>query len=305
MQKFESIVTDTFFADGANIGGFMFKLKGYTSDGIPYGELRSQQADGNGTPNFYVDTQTGKVYACVAEIKGTIEASSGKIGGLQISGYSLTNINGNNDAGIYLRNSTEGTFAAMGGNVVPAVGAFTMIADFENTKRYDLTDISSINYGLKLLAQNANTNIALTIDGGCVQGFAMRNTIVNTDITSKTLTRNDYNVICNNTNECTITLPSMQLYDDGHVVRIKRLNGNVLVKTSYCYVIDPETLTLKYVRPIIIYSDSQAVTGNSSNNLTMNTKGDGTELVWVRGYIGTVNGTTYYGAWIANKISYM
>ena len=305
MQKFESIVTDTFFADGANIGGFMFKLKGYTSDGIPYGELRSQQADGNGTPNFYVDTQTGKVYACVAEIKGTIEASSGKIGGLQISGNSLTNINGNNDAGIYLRNSTEGTFAAMGGNVVPAVGAFTMIADFENTKRYDLTDISSINYGLKLLAQNANTNIALTIDGGCVQGFAMRNTIVNTDITSKTLTRNDYNVICNNTNECTITLPSMQLYDDGHVVRIKRLNGNVLVKTSYCYVIDPETLTLKYVRPIIIYSDSQAVTGNSSNNLTMNTKGDGTELVWVRGYIGTVNGTTYYGAWIANKISYM
>lgn len=305
MQKFESIVTDTFFADGANIGGFMFKLKGYTSDGIPYGELRSQQADGNGTPNFYVDTQTGKVYACVAEIKGTIEASSGKIGGLQISGNSLTNINGNNDAGIYLRNSTEGTFAAMGGNVVPSVGGFTMIADFENTKRYDLTDISSINYGLKLLAQNARTNIALTIDGGCVQGFAMRNTIVNTGITSKTLTRNDYNVICNNTGECTITLPSMQLYDDGHVIRIKRLNGNVLVKTSYCYVIDPETYTSKYVRPIIIYSDSQAVTGSSSNNLTMNTKGDGTELVWVRDYIGTVNGTTYYGAWIANKISYM
>nr|DAO20644.1 MAG TPA: hypothetical protein [Caudoviricetes sp.] len=305
MQKFESIVTDTFFADGANIGGFMFKLKGYTSDGIPYGELRSQQADGNGTPNFYVDTQTGKVYACVAEIKGTIEASSGKIGGMQISGNSLTNINGNNDAGIYLRNSTEGTFAAMGGNVVPSVGGFTMIADFENTKRYDLTDISSINYGLKLLAQNARTNIALTIDGGCVQGFAMRNTIVNTDITSKTLTRNDYNVICNNTGECTITLPSMQLYDDGHVIRIKRLNGNVLVKTSYCYVIDPETYTSKYVRPIIIYSDSQAVTGSSSNNLTMNTKGDGTELVWVRDYIGTVKGTTYYGAWIANKISYM
>lgn len=239
------------------------------------------------------------------DITGKITATYGKIGGLQISGNSLTNINGNNDAGVYLRNSTEGTFAAMGGNVVPSVGGFTMIADFENTKRYDLTDISSINYGLKLLAQNARTNIALTIDGGCVQGFAMRNTFINTGVTSRTLTRNDYNVICNNTGECTITLPSMQLYDDGHVVRIKRLNGNVLVKTSYCYVIDPETYTSKYVRPIIIYSDSQAVTGSSSNNLTMNTKGDGTELVWVRDYIGTVNGTTYYGAWIANKVSYM
>ena len=217
----------------------------------------------------------------------------------------MTNVDSNNDAGIYLRNSAGGSFAAMGGNVVPAVGGFTMIADFENTKRYDLTDISSINYGVKLLAQNARTNIALTIDGGCVQGFAMRNTFINTGVTSRTLTRNDYNVICNNTGECTIILPSMQLYDDGHVIRIKRLNGNVLVKTSYCYVIDPETYTSKYVRPIIIYSDSQAVTGSSSNNLTMNTKGDGTELVWVRDYIGTVNGTTYYGAWIANKISYI
>ena len=253
----------------------------------------------------YRVNEKGEFWSNNAHISGEINATSGMIGGLSISGNSLTNVDSNNDAGIYLRNSAGGSFAAMGGNVVPAVGGFTMIADFENTKRYDLTDISSINYGVKLLAQNARTNIALTIDGGCVQGFAMRNTIVNTGITSKTLTRNDYNVICNNTGECTITLPSMQLYDDGHVIRIKRLNGNVLVKTSYCYVIDPETYTSKYVRPIIIYSDSQAVTGSSSNNLTMNTKGDGTELVWVRDYIGTVNGTTYYGAWIANKISYI
>lgn len=253
----------------------------------------------------YRVNEKGEFWSNNAHISGEINATSGMIGGLRISGNSLTNVDSNNDAGIYLRNSAGGSFAAMGGNVVPAVGGFTMIADFENTKRYDLTDISSINYGVKLLAQNARTNIALTIDGGCVQGFAMRNTIVNTGITSKTLTRNDYNVICNNTGECTITLPSMQLYDDGHVIRIKRLNGNVLVKTSYCYVIDPETYTSKYVRPIIIYSDSQAVTGSSSNNLTMNTKGDGTELVWVRDYIGTVNGTTYYGAWIANKISYI
>lgn len=253
----------------------------------------------------YRVNEKGEFWSNNAHISGEINATSGMIGGLSISGNSLTNVDSNNDAGIYLRNSADGSFAAMGGNVLPAVGGFTMIADFENTKRYGLTDISSINYGVKLLAQNAHTNIALTIDGGCVQGFAMRNTFINTGVTSRTLTRNDYNVICNNTNECTLTLPSMQLYDDGHVIRIKRLNGNVLVKTSYCYVIDPETYTSKYVRPVIIYSDSQAVTGSSSNNLTMNTKGDGTELVWVRDYIGTVNGTTYHGAWIANKISYI
>ena len=268
----------------------VMKIDGTVTAGISGSDLAQKIRfwAGNSTPElapFKVD-ENGEMWANNAHISGEINATSGLIGGLSISGNSLTNVDSNNDAGIYLRNSAGGSFAAMGGNVVPAVGGFTMIADFENTKRYDLTDTSSINYGVKLLAQNARTNIALTIDGGCVQGFAMRNTFINTEVTSRTLTRNDYNVICNNTGECTITLPSMQLYDDGHVIRIKRLNGNVLVKTSYCYVIDPETYTSKYVRPIIIYSDSQAVTGSSSNNLTMNTKGDGTELVWVRDYIG-------------------
>lgn len=79
MQKFQSIVTDTLFANGANLGGFMFTLMGYTEDGIPYGTLRSQNTNDDGTPVFEVNTQTGKMKANDAEIRGTIyTATEGK-----------------------------------------------------------------------------------------------------------------------------------------------------------------------------------------------------------------------------------
>lgn len=89
MQKYDSIVTDTFFADGANIAGLMFKLKGYTSAGIPYGEVQSQNTDVNGTPMLYMNTQTGYFYCSNATVKGAVTATSGKIGGWNINGNNL------------------------------------------------------------------------------------------------------------------------------------------------------------------------------------------------------------------------
>ena len=89
MQRYDSIVTDTFFADGANIAGLMFKLKGYTSAGIPYGEVQSQNTDGNGTPMLYINTQTGYFYCSNATVKGAVTATSGKIGGWNINGNNL------------------------------------------------------------------------------------------------------------------------------------------------------------------------------------------------------------------------
>ena len=68
MQKFENVVTNTFFADGANIAGFMFKLLGYINDEIPYGELRSQHVDGNEVPVLYMNSQTGYFHSILGEI---------------------------------------------------------------------------------------------------------------------------------------------------------------------------------------------------------------------------------------------
>lgn len=60
--RHESIATDTLFADGANIAGFMFSRQGYSSAGVPYGLLRSQNEQ-DGQPVFFVNTKTGELYS--------------------------------------------------------------------------------------------------------------------------------------------------------------------------------------------------------------------------------------------------
>ena len=77
MQKFASIVTDTFFADGANIAGLMFKLTGYTEAGIPVGDIRSQNTGADGQPVLSFNTLTGKFVCQDADITGTIRAKDG------------------------------------------------------------------------------------------------------------------------------------------------------------------------------------------------------------------------------------
>lgn len=82
MQKFASIVTDTFFADGANIAGLMFKLTGYTEAGIPVGEIRSQNTGTDGQPVLSCNTLTGKFVCQDADITGTIRATDGYFRGI-------------------------------------------------------------------------------------------------------------------------------------------------------------------------------------------------------------------------------
>ena len=77
LQKFASIVTDTFFADGANIAGLMFKLTGYTEAGIPVGDIRSQNTGADGQPVLSFNTLTGKFVCQDADITGTIRAKDG------------------------------------------------------------------------------------------------------------------------------------------------------------------------------------------------------------------------------------
>ena len=260
---------------------------------------------GSNTPDtspFRV-TENGEMWATDAHIQGEVNATSGLIGGLKIIGNSLTNEDNANDANVFLRNNSTGSYVALGGSVSPAVSGTTLVGDIRNEQEHDITDVGSVNYGIRLSARNAHKNVALDIDGGCIRGFAVHNTIISKSITTIELKRYDFKVICFNTNECTITLPQMNLYDDGHIIRIKRLSGAVKVRATLCYTKDMTTTRLSV--PAIIYSNGQYITGGTANGLTMNTVGDGVELTWVRDISGTENGVNYYGAWIVDKISYL
>ena len=225
-----------------------------------------------------------------------------RIAGFVVSGNGLTNRNDDgtftNDAYIIFRNDTYGCFAGIGGNVLPSSTGLRGVARFEN---HDTTDQwgFAANYAILVSAQGAYDNIAININGGCIAGMAMKNTIISTTTTSQTLSRSDYNVVAINTDECTLTLPTMQLYDDGHVIRIKRLGSGALkVKMGYCYTWNGTSY--RYTRPIMVYNQNNKLTG--TDTLSFGSICDAFELVWCRDINYTVDNVQYYGAWVQYKL---
>lgn len=237
------------------------------------------------------------VVTCDTGTFQNVNIKSGRIAGFNLSGVGLTNEGLNNDAYILFKNANYSALAAIGGNVMSGSG-YRAVARFEN---HDATIPPSLgyNYAMLLSARNVRNNIALAIEGGAVQGFAMRNRIIAAGSTSGVLAREDYNVIALNNAQCALTLPQMQLYDDGHVIRIKRLGGGALaVRTTSCYTYNDTSPRLSM--PVIRTASGTVLTG--TNVLEFSTVGGSSELVWVRDIVTTVNNTQYHGAWIEYKL---
>ena len=256
---------------------------------------------GSPTPDtapFRVD-EYGNLTSNKANITGTINATSGKIAGFQISGNGLTNSPFTNDAYVVFRNESRDSFAGIGGNVLPTSAGLRAVARFEN---HDTTNVWGIgaNYAMLVSARGARDNRAIQFDGGCVSGFAIRNTIIDNNKTSVGLTRYDYNVIAINENECTVAFPTMQLYDDGHVIRIKRIGkGKVKIRMNACYTYSSGGSS-SYGYPALVYDDNKSM-GGSSARLEIASEGDAMEFVWVRDLNITIGDIKYYGTWVQYK----
>jgi len=249
--------------------------------------------DSNG--NILFQAKDGTV-TCRTGIFQNIDVQSGKIAGFQVSGNGLSNTPFDNDAYVIFRNDDYNTFAGIGGNILPASTGARAVARFENCDNTDLWSLGA-NYAMLLSAKGGRNNRAIQIDGGDISGFAMKNTILSS---GTTLSRMDYNVICINTDsEISVYLPSMNLYDDGHVIRFKRLGSKVVkIYTSYSYTWNGTTS--RYTMPCIIYDQNNTITG--SNYLPIESAGDSFELVWARDLNRTIGSTTYYGCWIQYKL---
>lgn len=269
--------------------------------GVKYVEINStegyiKQTDGNGDIIFLLEK--GKI-TCNKGTFDNIDVKSGHIAGFEVSGNDLTNAPFTNDASIIFRNDRYGAFAGIGGNILSGASGARGIARFEN---HDTTDVWKLgtNYAMLVSAQGTLDNRAIQIDGGSVTGFAMRNKIISESGKNVVLGRFDYNVITINTGaSCTITLPQMQIYDDGHVVRIKRLGrGGVNVNIGQCYNYVDSVLKLTY--PVIVKDQGDIMT--HSGTLVIDSVCDSMELVWCRDLSYTVNGAKYYGAWVQYKM---
>lgn len=254
--------------------------------------IEMRDADGN----VVFEAKDGNV-TCQTGTFNNVKVESGQVAGFNIVGEDLTNEGFNTDARLIARNDAKGAFAAVGANVLPIASGFGVgaraMARFENT---ETGGDNATNYAAILVAQGKQKNVALHIDGGCIQGLAMSNQIIST---ATTLNRTVNNVICIGADTYKVTLPVMQLHDDGHMVRIKSLktSGNLQIAASNCYTYNGTVGRLS--RPVIIYDRALYITG--TEYLTESVPGIAMEFIWVRDFAVTISGNTYYGAWVQYK----
>lgn len=251
--------------------------------------IEMKDADGN----VVFEAKDGNV-TCQTGTFNNVKVESGQVAGFSIEGNGLINEGFDNDAYIIIRHDEQKAFAGIGGNVLSAVMGARAVAKFTNLYDKD-TSTTATNYGAIIAAQGARTNVAMLIDGGCVQGYAMSNKVISA---ATSLDRATSNVICLGSAEYTVTLPTMKLHDDGHVIRFKSLSSAaVKIKASSCETFNG-TAT-RSATPLIIYDRSAYITPGGTISLASTS--DAMELVWVRDIVVTISGTTYYGAWVQYK----
>ena len=222
MQKFVNIATDTLFADGANVAGFMFKNN----------VLKSHNDEGE---TLLINGVTGYFKCKNAEITGTITADKGRIGPFSIaSGVLSSKILYENETNKYVGFNlsagqiefyNERTFA----NV--RIGGNTQFVTIEGIKYDAGIDIQSPN---AMIGMHIKTpSIPLFVEGGNIflhpnndSYVSLRGIVGNwrNISVSTSLNNNDDNVMFINTGNIEVTLPPDV---PGHTIYFERMSGGV------------------------------------------------------------------------------
>ena len=222
MQKFVNIATDTLFADGANVAGFMFKNN----------VLKSHNDEGE---TLLINGVTGYFKCKNADITGVITADSGRIGPFSIaSGMLSSKTLYENETNLYvgfklsagqIEFYNERTFA----NV--RIGGNTQFVTIEGIKYDAGIDIQSPN---AMIGMHIKTpSIPLFVEGGNIflhpnndSYVSLRGIVGNwrNISVSTSLNNNDDNVMFTNTGNIEVTLPPDV---PGHTIYFKRMSGGV------------------------------------------------------------------------------
>lgn len=241
MQKFVNIATDTLFATGANICGFMFTYKGTDANGIPFGDIKSQKST-NGVPNLILNSESGYFHGINVDITGVINATSGifnnvniqsgNIGGFEISSSQLQSVSGVNSMLLtahLIRFMGEYSSVFIGAETMPSSngGSFSTPVRIEVNR--SIQSMSYGNAGLFLSVEGSHAyddneyqftgNHALYISKGDICGFRLRLRRINK---STTLSVMD-SVIIAVTSGITLTVPSTA--EDGQFYWIRNVSG--------------------------------------------------------------------------------
>ena len=228
-QKFANIATDTLFADGANVAGFMFKN----------GVMRSQD-ETNGVANMILNGKTGYFHCVNAEITGkfigNLTADSGTIGGFSIGSKSLSNLAA--DVALSIGNYNSSTTKLF--SVNRGSGAMLKVRHDNgiciSAETYGSTDSVAIKalcnasgYGQAIQAYGNVSLLARSIEKTRINGI-----VVNTRriTSSATINANDDFIIFGNSGNITVTMPSTSASPAGKILYMKRVSGKGAVTLS-------------------------------------------------------------------------
>ena len=231
MQKFVNIATDTLFADGANVAGFMFKNN----------VLKSHNDEGE---TLLINGVTGYFKCKNADITGTVNATKGTFKNVTIESGTIGPFS---IASGMLSSKTlyEGTDSYVGFKLSAGQIEFyndRMFASVKLGGNTQFVTIEGIKYdaGIDIQSPNAmlgmhikTPSIPLFVEGGniflhpdndsyvSIRGIVgnWRNISVSTS-----LNNNDDNVMFINTGNITVTLPPNV---PGHTIYFKRMSGGV------------------------------------------------------------------------------
>ena len=228
-QKFANIATDTLFADGANVAGFMFKN----------GVMRSQD-ETNGVANMILNGKTGYFHCVNAEITGkfigNLTADSGTIGGFSIGSKSLSNLVA--DVALSIGNYNSSTTKLF--SVNRGSGAMLQVRHDNgiciSAETYGSTDSVAIKalcnasgYGQAIQAYGNVSLLARSIEKTRINGI-----VVNTRriTSSATINANDDFIILGNSGNITVTMPSTSASPAGKILYMKRVSGKGAITLS-------------------------------------------------------------------------
>lgn len=247
-QNWPLLCTQMFLAQFAKIGSavfmgdYMLSQYGKNAGGSVITDYRQFDSSKLGqagcpfTPRVYVDWKTGKVYMDYAEVAGTINAKDGTIGGFEIhDGYigaagsgtfGELSINRN-----FIRVGDSSCYAFIGAGLLSMFGLTEAAARLENKKTGSMRPnigayISVTGIGRTGMDEKTGVsygNHALYVPKGDICGFRLRTRRVNS---SQTLSLMDSVILCVNSSNITLTLPSGA--EDGQMYFIrKRSTGNI------------------------------------------------------------------------------
>jgi hypothetical protein len=210
------------------------------------------------------------------------------------------------------------------------------VARFENHDESDFWSFGG-NYTMFVSAQGSNKNVAIQMNGGAIAHLAVSTSNIGFDYitattqpTSKSVTLTDDTVslyvstqfywrskstdsdgnaveYATKSRDINVTLPIMQPYDDGHVIKIKRgvNNGSnvyILPNTTYRRVYEKNSegkyvWTVKSGKAYILYDSADS----TATSLKIESQGNAMELVYHRDLTTVIDNVTYYGCWVQYK----